>query len=148
MLAGDKSITLQESSDRVLAVLADVDCYPQWHPFFATVKPTGRDQQERVVTAECRHDAGLSILNTVLSFEYAERSVSARRTSGDLRSLEGVFDVAAGDTGGVTLVTHHLRVDPGMRIGLLLRGPVEARVRTRVLDGALDGLARHLAAGA
>ena len=47
---------------------------------------------------------------------------------------------------GVSVVTHDLRVDPGFRLGLLLRGPVEERVRTRVLDGALDGLAEYVAA--
>ena len=44
-------------------------------------------------------------------------------------------------------MTHDLRVDPGLRLGLLLRGPVEERVRTRVLDGALEGLAEFVASG-
>ena len=49
-------------------------------------------------------------------------------------TLEGVFEVEEHD--GMSVVTHSLRVDPGFRLGLLLRGPVEdtrahARARRR-----------------
>ena len=43
-------------------------------------------------------------------------------------------------------MTHRLLIDPGMRLGLLLRGPVEDRVRNSVLNGAESGLAKALAA--
>ena len=143
VLTGRRTVTIDASPDAVLAAIADVERYPEWHPFFLTVKPTSRDDQQRVVRADCTHNASVTTLSTELEFDYAPARVTARRAGGDLRDLDGTFEVEERD--GVSVVTHSLRVDPGLRLGLLLRGPVEERVRTRVLDGALDGLADFVA---
>ena len=144
MLQGQKSVTIDAAARDVLAVLSDVENYPQWHPFFLSVRATGRDGENRVVAADCRHNASVTTLSTTLEFVHAADSVTARRTGGDMRALEGEFEVQEQD--GISLVTHRLRVDPGMKLGLLLRGPVEERVRTRVLEGALDGLSERASA--
>ncbi len=145
MLAGQKSLTIQAPAAAVLAVVGDIEGYPDWHPFFLSVRPTARDAQGRVIAADCRHNASVTTLSTVLEFIHADSAVTARRRGGDLRALEGVFEVREED--GASVVTHRLLVDPGARLGLLLRGPVEERVRTRVLEGALDGLQAQLARG-
>jgi ribosome-associated toxin RatA of RatAB toxin-antitoxin module len=145
VLSGRRTITIEESPDAVLAVIADVERYPEWHPFFLTVQPSARDPEQRVVRADCTHNASVTTLSTELAFEYAPERVSARRIGGDLSSLDGTFEIE--ERAGASVVTHNLRVDPGFRLGLLLRGPVEQRVRTRVLDGALDGLAAYVAGG-
>jgi hypothetical protein len=137
-------VTIAVSPDAVLAAVADVERYPEWHPFFLTVSATSRDGEQRVVRADCTHNASVTTLKTELAFDYLPARVSARRVGGDLSALAGTFEVEERD--GLSVVTHDLRVDPGFRLGLLLRGPVEQRVRTRVLDGALDGLAEYVAA--
>lgn len=144
MLSGQRSLAIAASLADVLAVLSDVERYPEWHPFFERVRATGRDTQDRVVSADCRHNASVTTLNTTLTFTHGRDAVAARRTGGDLRELEGVFEVVEQD--GMALVTHRLRVDPGLKLGLLLRGPVEERVRERVLIGALDGLSAKASA--
>lgn len=144
MLTGQRSLAIDAPLATVLAVLTDVLSYPQWHPFFERVRATGHDARGRVVTADCRHNAGVATLNTTLTFSHGEDVVAARRTGGDLRELEGVFEVVEQD--GMALVTHRLRVDPGLKLGLVLRGPVEERVRERVLTGALNGLSEKASA--
>ena len=67
----------------------------------------------------------------------------AGRKAGDLKDMQGLFTVKAHDA--LSVVTHRLLVDPGMRLGMLLRGPVEDRVRNSVLNGAERGLAKALA---
>lgn len=144
MLAGQRSLAIDAPVADVLVVLADVVRYSDWHPFFERVRATGHDARGRIATADCRHNASVTMLNTTLAFTYSPDGVAARRTGGDLRELEGVFDVSEQD--GAALVTHRLRVDPGLKLGLLLRGPVEERVRERVLGGALDGLSATVSA--
>ena len=61
-----------------------------------------------------------------------------------MKDLDGRFLVDVKDK--LTVVTHKLLVDPGMKLGLLLRGPVEEKVRNSVLNGAESGLAKALAA--
>ncbi len=143
MLAGEKTLTIDAPAGVVLSAVADIESYAEWHPFFLSVSPTGRDGDGRVVAARCRHNASVTTLSTELAFDYAANSVAARRTGGDMNALDGAFDVD--DRDGVSVVTHRLRVDPGFRLGMLLRGPVEERVRARVLDGALDGLSLFVA---
>ena len=145
MLSGKQSLAIDAPVAAVLAVLADVERYPDWHPFFERVRATGHDREGRIATADCRHNASVTTLNTTLTFTYSPDGVAARRTGGDLRELEGVFDVVEQD--GMAVVTHHLRVDPGLKLGLLLRGPVEERVRNSVLDGSFRGIRGMVASG-
>jgi ribosome-associated toxin RatA of RatAB toxin-antitoxin module len=144
MLSGERSLAIDAAPGAVLAVVADVEAYPHWHPFFESVRATRRDHSDRVVSAACRHNASVTTLSTTLEFTYRDDAVAARRTDGDMRELEGVFEIREQD--GIALVTHRLHVDPGLKLGLLLRGPVEDRVRERVIGGALEGLSERVSA--
>lgn len=145
MLKGERTWTVEASVEAVYAVIADVERYPDWHPFFATVDVEDRDGEDRVVTARCTHPTPVATLTTEITFSYHPGTeVRARRDSGDMKDLDGRFAVAVKDD--VTVVTHKLLVDPGMKLGLLLRGPVEEKVRNSVLNGAERGLGEALAA--
>ena len=68
-----------------------------------------------------------------------EVRVAWRSEKGDLKALSGAFDlVEAGP--GRTRATFGLEVDPGFKLGLLLKGPVADSLRDRILQGMLDGL--------
>ena len=147
MLKGERTWTVEASVEEVYAVIADVERYPDWHPFFATVDVEDRDGEERVATARCTHPTPVATLTTEITFSYDPGAeVRARRDSGDMKDLDGRFLVDVKDQ--VTVVTHRLLVDPGMKLGLLLRGPVEEKVRNSVLNGALTGLQQAAAARA
>lgn len=145
MLKGERTWTVAASIAEVYAVIADVERYPDWHPFFATVDVEDRDHEDRVDTARCTHPTPVATLTTEITFTYEEGTeVRARRDSGDMKDLDGRFIVETKDK--LTVVTHKLLVDPGMKLGLLLRGPVEEKVRNSVLNGAESGLAKALEA--
>ena len=65
--------------------------------------------------------------------------VAWRSESGDVKALSGAFELVEIGAGR-TRATFQLEVDPGFKLGLLLRGPVADRLRERVLGGMLDGL--------
>ena len=145
MLEAERTWTVDASVDAVYAVIADVERYPDWHPFFATVDVLERDDEKRAVRATCTHPTPVATLTTEIIFTYDPLAeVEARRAEGDLKDMQGLFTVKAQDA--LSVVTHRLLVDPGMRLGMLLRGPVEDRVRNSVLNGAESGLAKALAA--
>ncbi len=144
MMEGEKRATIDAPLEVVYAVVADIEGYADWHPFFATVAVTDRDPDGRAAAAECTHPTPVATLSTQMTFDYDPRTaVEARRAGGDFKAMTGGF--ALEDQGMVTLVTHRLLVDPGMRLGLLLRGPVAEKVRTSVLNGAMRGLAEAVA---
>ncbi len=143
MLKGERTWTVAASVEAVYAVIADVERYPDWHPFFATVDVERRDRDDRVVSARCTHPTPVATLTTEVTFTYDPGAeVRARRDAGDMKDLDGRFSLEG--QGRFTAVTHRLLVDPGMKLGLLLRGPVEERVRNSVLNGAETGLAKAL----
>lgn len=147
MLRAERTWTVDAAAEAVYAVIAEVELYPDWHPFFSAVEVDRRDGERRATSARCTHPTPVAELTTEIEFSYTPGSeVRARRLSGDLRDLDGRFSVRP--DGGGAQVTHLLLVDPGVRLGLVLRGPVEQRVRESVLNGAERGLAQALAARA
>jgi len=146
MIEGEKTETIAASHDRIWAIVADVEAYPQWHPFFAAVDVTGRDGDGRATRARCTHRTPVGNLHTEIAFAYdPESEVEAARAGGDLKDMRGTFRLTA--KGDATIVTHRLVVDPGFKLGLLLRGHVADRVRESVLNGALTGIAVQAAGG-
>jgi carbon monoxide dehydrogenase subunit G len=144
VIRGERSTTIDATSDLVWSVVADLEGYPGWHPFFATVDVTSRDGEGRPAAARCTHGTPVGTLKTELEMRYVHpREAEARRTGGDFSAMSGLFELR--EEGGATVVTHRLLVDPGFRLGLLLRGPVEEKVRNSVLNGALTGLERAVA---
>lgn len=147
MLKAERTELLAASPAAIWEVLADVVRYPAWNPLFSMLDPVERDPLGRVVRAACQHDASVVVLKTDLRFAYADdRSVTASGSGNDVKSMLGSFAVVAADGGAA--VTHVLQVDLGFKLGLLLRGPVEERVRRSALDRAFAGLREHVAASA
>lgn len=143
MLEAERTWTVEASVDAVYAIIADVERYPDWHPFFASVDVLERDHERRPARAACTHPTPVATLTTEMTFTYdPQAEVEARRAEGDFKDMKGLFTVKAQDA--LSVVTHRLLVDPGMRLGVLLRGPVEERVRNSVLNGAENGLAKAL----
>ena len=146
MIEGEKTETIAAKHDRIWAIVADVEAYPQWHPFFAAVDVTGRDGDGRATRARCTHRTPVGNLHTEIAFAYdPESEVEAARAGGDLKDMRGTFRLTA--KGDATVVTHRHVVDPGFKLGLLLRGHVADRVRESVLNGALKGIAAQAAGG-
>ena len=139
MLNADRTETIAATLDAVWAVVADIEGYADWHPFFSEVAVRERDDDGRVLVAACSHVTSVVTLHTELRFAYEDGvDVRAAGKGQDLKSMTGGFRLAAG--GGGVALRHTLNVDPGLKIGLLLRGPVEERVRRGVLDGAFRGV--------
>jgi hypothetical protein len=66
--------------------------------------------------------------------------------SGDVKDITGEYRFEALDN-GLTKATYRLAVDPGMRLGLLLRGPLADKVREYILTTTLEELKATLEAG-
>ncbi len=143
MLKADRTETIAATPEQVWALIADVEGYGDWHPFFGDGDVHDRDDAGRVTRAAFSHHTSVVTLHTDLRFVYEDGvSVRATGTGKDLKSMAGGFELRP-DGDGVAL-RHTITVDPGMKIGLLLRGPVEGRVRDGVLNGAFRGVRAKL----
>ena len=139
MLRADRTETIAAAPDAVWALIADVEGYGDWHPFFSEVEVLERDGDDRVARARFAHHTSAVTLHSELRFSYVEgTAVRAQGKGRDLKSLAGAFELEPDGFGSA--LRHTLAVDPGLKLGLLLRGPVEERVRQGVLDGAFRGV--------
>ena len=147
MIRGQQSTEIDASQDAVFAVASDLERYPEWQDFLQRVSVQERDAAGRPTLVEAEADAKVTALKLLLRATRAEPSrVAWRSEGGDVKALNGAFDLAAAGPGR-TRATFALEVDPGFKLGLLLKGPVADRLRDRVLDGMLGGLKQRAEQG-
>src|SRR4051794_16519593 len=146
MIRGEQTTEIDAPPAAVFAVASDLERYPEWQDFLQRVRVRDRDADGRATLVEAEADAKVTKLKLVLRASRDEpRRVAWRTEGGDVKALSGAFDLADAGAGapGRTRATFGLEVDPGFKLGLLLKGPVADRLRDRVLDGMLDGLKRR-----
>jgi ribosome-associated toxin RatA of RatAB toxin-antitoxin module len=146
-ISGQQSTEIAASPEAVFAVASDLERYPEWQDFLQRVSVRDRDASGRPEVVETEADAKVTALRIVLRASRDEpHRVAWRSEGGDVKALSGAFDIAPQGPDR-SRVTFRLEVDPGFKLGLLLRGAVAERLRDRVLGGMLDGL-RHRAEAA
>lgn len=113
-----------------------------------TVEVLETDAEGRATLVRAEANAVVKRTTTTLRFSYAPPTgLSWRQERGDVKSLDGRWEFE--DLGGGrTRATYALEVDPGRMLGMLLRGPVEDRVKEFLTKGAAEGLKAHLEGGA
>ena len=141
---GEATREVGAAPEDVYAVLADVARYPEWMRIAREAGVRDTDADGRATRADIVLDAKVTRIRLGVALAHdPPRRIGLSRDGGDVKALDGAWEIEPAG-GGRSRVTYRLRLDPGMRLGLLLRGGVQDRVRASVLDGALDDLARHM----
>ena len=140
VIKGDRSVEIAAPLERCYEIAADVENATEWQGSLKDVEVLERDGDRRPVLVETESDAKVKSVRAVLRFSY-EPPTAIRwvQEKGDTKSLVGWWSFE--DLGeGRTRATYGLEADPGRMLGLLLRGPAEAKVRDFLLGGAAEGL--------
>lgn len=142
------TVEIEAPRERVFAVAADVPASPAWQPALETVEAIETDEQGRAVLVDTTSDAVVKKTRQRLrfSFDGEPEGMSWVQLEGDVKSLEGSWSFVELDPER-TEATFELVVDPGRMLGMLLRGPVEGRVKEFLTKGAVEGLKDHIEAG-
>lgn len=140
LLKGDSTVEIDAPLEEVYAIAADLDHAAQWQGSLKDVNVLERDDEGRATLVDTRNDAKVRTVKTRLRFSYPSPTrMEWVQEKGELKSLKGWWDFEdLGD--GRTRATYALEIDPGMVLGLLIKGPVEGQVRNFLLGGAADGL--------
>jgi ribosome-associated toxin RatA of RatAB toxin-antitoxin module len=144
MLEGTRTEELAVPAAAAWAVLADVAAYPSWQRLVDHVDVRARDHAGRPAVVGTALDAGIKVIGLELRYAYEpERAVRFDLVRGDVKALRGAWTLEPAGAAACR-VTYAVEVDPGRRLGLLLRGGVADRVRAKVVDGAADDLRTRL----
>lgn len=146
-ITGEQTTEIGAPPEAVFAVASDLERYPEWQDFLQRVVVKERDGDGRPTLVEAEANATVTALRLVLRATRDEpRRVAWRSEGGDIKSLSGAFELAPAGAGR-TRATFRLEVDPGFKLGVLVRGGVADRLRDHILAGMLDGLRRRAEGG-
>lgn len=146
-LGGVASTEVDAPIDDVYALLQDVAIAPEWQSGLEEMTVLERDGQGRALRCRTSSDAKVKLIKTEVRFSYEPNTaVRWEQVKGDLNSLRGAWELE--DLGaGRTRVTYRLHGDPGRALGMLVRGPVEARIREKMVDVRPGEVVARLAQG-
>jgi uncharacterized membrane protein len=140
MIKGDRSVEIAAPIEKCFEIAADIEQAPAWQRSLKDVEVLERDAEKRALVVETESDSKVKTVKARLRFTYDEpRAIEWVQEKGDTKSLEGHWHFE--ELGPQrTRATYGLVVDPGRILGMLLRGPAEAKVRDFLLGGAAEGL--------
>jgi uncharacterized membrane protein len=145
-IKGERSVEINAPIERCFEIAADISKAPEWQDSMKEVEILETYPDGRALRAETISDAKVKEVRTRLRFSYTEFTrIEWVQEKGDTKSLEGWW--AFEDLGEITRATYALVVDPGRMLSLLLRGPVEGRVRDFLLGSYAEGLKQRAEAG-
>jgi ribosome-associated toxin RatA of RatAB toxin-antitoxin module len=131
-------LIVSATPERCIAVVCDVEVYPQWVADVKDVRVLERDGEGRALVVAFRAGAFGRSTSYVLAYDYSElpRKVSWSQRDGDItRSLDGSYQFLPTPDGG-TEVVYELAID--------LRVPVPGFVRRRAEGQILHAALRDL----
>jgi carbon monoxide dehydrogenase subunit G len=133
-LGGSASGEIDAPIDEVWATLTDVSTIAAWQDGIISIDPIDTNAAGEVVRAKLEADAKVKALTVVVRFERtAPTRLSWVVESGDVKKLDGSWTLE--DLGGDrTRATYATEVDPGRMLRMMIRGPVEDKIREKLVD--------------
>jgi uncharacterized membrane protein len=141
-IAGSASVDIDAPVGVVFAIAADVERMPDWQAGLAAAIVLERDRAERphLVRIDTAHGS------SVIRFAYRHRrAIAWCQEEGDAAHFAGEWRFAAASVGR-TRATYEVDVDLGRGLGLLVRGPVKARLHERFIAAMPLRLRDHVEA--
>lgn len=141
------TVEIEAPLERVFEVAADIGRCDEWTPSVISVEVIERHPDGHAKLVEMENDAKVKTSRTILSYEYdAPGAISWKQEEGETKWLQGSWELSSIDEGR-TKAVYSLQTDPGRMLGLLLRGPVEGKVKEFLTKGATEGLKEQVEAG-
>ncbi len=126
---GSASEEIDAPIAQVWEVVQDTETAPEWQAGMDKMTVRERDADGRPELVETETDATVRTVKSTVRFAYEpETKLTWTQVKGDLKSVVGSWELE--DLGGGrTKATYSLDGDPGRVLGMLIRGPVEGKIR-------------------
>jgi uncharacterized membrane protein len=147
ILEASWEVEIDAPRERCYEIAADVASSPEWQGTLKEVEILESDGEGRPQVVETVSDAKVKDVRSRLRFAYdPPGAITWEQEKGEVKWLTGswAFEELGADR---TRATYGLRADPGRMLGLLLRGPVEGKVKELLTKGAAEGLKQRAESG-
>ena len=147
ILEASYTVEIAAPRERCYEIAADVENAPKWQGTLEEVEVIERDDQGRPELVYTKSDATVKKVDSELRFSYdPPGAINWEQEKGEVKWLTGSWEFEELDEGR-TRATYGLRGDPGRILGMLLRGPVEAKVKEFLTKSAAEGLKTEAESG-
>ena len=147
LLEASWTVEVDAPRERCYEIAADIANAPEWQGTLEDVEVLERDDERRALVVETVSDATVKKVRSRLRFSYdPPGGLSWEQEKGELKWLKGEW-VLEELGANRTRATYALRADPGRMLGLLLRGPVEGKVKEMLTKSAAEGLKEQAESG-
>lgn len=139
-LIAERTVEIDAPQARCYAIVADLPSTPEWQDSMISCATLESDGHGRAVLLEIVTDAKVRRVTSHFRFTFDEpHGISWEQEKGDMKWLVGSWRLEALD-GDRTRATYAIEGDPGRILGLLLRGPVEGKVKEFLTKDSAEGL--------
>jgi carbon monoxide dehydrogenase subunit G len=144
-LGGTSTGEIDAPIEDVWATLTKIETIDQWQDGIIGAEALERDGDGEVVLAKITADVKVKELSVQTRFSRsAPTKLSWKVEKGDVKKLDGSWTLV--DLGGGrTKATYEVEVDPGRMLAMLVRGPVEEKIRQRLVSTRPAELAAQVA---
>jgi hypothetical protein len=140
-LEASRRVQIDAPPDRCYRIAADLERTPEWQESMVSLEVLERDGEGRPELVEIVTDAKIRQVTSRMRFAYdPPTGLSWEQEKGDAKWLTGSWTFE--EHGGGTRAVYELKADPGRMLGLLLRGPVEGKVKDFLTKDSTEGLKR------
>jgi len=142
------TVEIEAPRERCYEIAADVEGAPRWQGTLEEVEVLEGDGEGRATVVRTVSDAMVKKVASRLRFSYEPpHRITWEQEEGDAKWLSGWWEFSELNANR-TRAEYGLRADPGRILGLLLRGPVEGKVKEILTRGAAEGLKSEAEASA
>lgn len=147
IIEASHAVEIDAPLDAVYEVIADVPASHVWQPSVKKAEALETDSEGRATLTQITADVLVKEAKSKVRFTYSPPdAMDWKQEKGDVKSVIGSWRLTdLGD--GRTEAVYALKVDPGRIFGMLIKGPVEDKVKEFLTKGAAEGLKEHMEKG-
>jgi uncharacterized membrane protein len=147
ILKASSTVEVDAPTARCYEIISDLENSPEWQEAMVSAEVLEKDSEGRAGLVEIKSDAKVKTVTARIAFKYQpETGMTWEQKKGDLKWMTGSWELEdLGD--GRTRATYALEADTGRMLGLLLKGPVEDKVKQWLTEDATSGLKKFAEAG-
>lgn len=124
-------------------IISDLANSPKWQESMITADVLETDSDGRPSLVEITSDAKVKQVTSKIAFEYQpEDGMTWEQKKGDLKWLNGYWKLEE-ISKKKTKATYGLEADTGRMLGLLIKGPVQDKVKEWLTKDAAEGLKKY-----
>jgi len=140
ILEASRTVEIEAAKSDCYAIISDLPSTPEWQESMISLEVLETHADGLASLVEIRSDGKVKEITSRISFEYQpEDGMTWVQEKGDLKWLKGSWALEELSS-GLTKATYALKADTGRMLGLLVKGPVQDKLKEFLTKDAVEGL--------